>query len=111
MIKDYFMAIKAKHDIKSKEKSYKNAQKKALLSLLNRIVSIYNEKEVTSGSITLDNPMDIAYFRHVKSHVYDSHTESLIPGGSYRSITKWGIIFKIKLSYEGRHVEYHIEAN
>jgi len=121
MIKDYFMATKAKHHIKNKEKSYKNAQKKALISLLNRIVSIYNDKGVTSGDISLDTPIDkwsfSSYTDAVLTPVYrkDNFFTSIkgnprIPGMTYRSIIKWGIMFYLKISADGKHVEYYIEA-
>lgn len=121
MIKDYFMATKAKHHIKNKEKSYKNAQKKALISLLNRIVSIYNDKGVTSGDISLDTPIDKGSFSYytdaVLTPVYRKDNfftrikgNPRIPGMTYRSIIKWGIMFYLKISADGKHVEYYIEA-
>lgn len=121
MIKDYFMATKAKHHIKNKEKSYKNAQKKALISLLNRIVSIYNDKGVTSGDISLDTPVDKGSFSYytdaVLTPVYRKDNfftrikgNPRIPGMTYRSIIKWGIMFYLKISADGKHVEYYIEA-
>jgi len=108
MIKDYFMAIKAKHTIKRNRRLYTKQQKKIMLKLLTTIVSIYNEKKVTSGSIDLDDPIDRAYYFEVSTHVYNFKNGSPQPGGLYRSITKWGIDFNIKRSPDGKHVDYYI---
>jgi len=108
MIKEYCMAIKAKHTIKSNRRLYTKQQKKIMLNLLTNIMSIYNETKVTSGSIDLDPPIDRVYYFDVSTHVYKFKNGSPQPGGLYRSITKWGIDFNIKRSPDGKHVDYYI---
>lgn len=121
MIKDYFMAIKAKHTIKRNRILYTKQQKKIMLNLLTTIVSIYNDKGVTSGDINLDIPIDKRSFSYytdaVLTPVYRKDNfftrikgNPRIPGMTYRSIIKWGIMFYLKISADGKHVEYYIEA-
>lgn len=110
MIREYCMAIKAKHNIKSTRRLYNKQQKMIMLNLLSKIISIYNETKVTYGSIDLDDPIDRDYYLDVSTHthVYNFKNGSPQSGGLYRSITKWGIDFNIKRSLDGKHVEYYI---
>jgi len=124
MIKDYCMAIKAKHTIKSNRRLYTKQQKKIMLNLLTNIMSIYNENKVTSGSIDLDDPIDTNF---LWEHTYMAHHPVMVhpdpvylakkgkvppkpqPYIYYRGIIKWGITFFLKVTNKGKHVEYAIE--
>lgn len=126
MIKEYCMAIKAKHTIKSNRRLYTKQQKKIMLNLLTNIVSIYNENKVTSGSIALDDPIDTNFLwehTHMVHHPVMVHPDSVYlakngkvppktqPYIYYRSIIKWGITFFLKVTNKGKHVEYVIVFN